>query len=183
MAIDFTLPPDVLAVRERVRAFMEKEVAAAEVRMRQEGGWRKGYAALREKARATGLWAPHMPSEWGGMGLGALAMAFVSAECGRTLMGAYVLNCHAPDEGNMHTLLHHADAEQKERYLRPLVDGRVRSCFAMTEPEVAGSDPTGIRTTAVRGGRRHPGRRGPGPPPRAGAPRPGPARALHALDR
>src|SRR5205807_80029 len=111
MAIDFTLPPDVLAVRERVRAFMEQEVAAAEARMRQEGGWRKGYAALREKARATGLWAPHMPSEWGGMGLGALAMAFVSAECGRTLMGAYVLNCHAPDEGNMHTLLHHADAQ------------------------------------------------------------------------
>src|SRR6266704_3195497 len=150
MAIDFTLPADVLAVRERVRAFMENEVAAAEARMRQEGGWRKGYAALREKAHAAGLWAPHMPAEWGGMGLGALAMAFVSAECGRTLMGAYVLNCHAPDEGNMHTLLHHADAEQKERYLRPLVDGRVRSCFAMTEPEVAGSDPTGIRSTAVR---------------------------------
>src|SRR6266702_2910367 len=152
MAIDFTLPPDVLAVRERVRAFMENEVAAAEARMRQEGSWRKGYAALREKARAAGLWAPHMPAEWGGMGLGALAMAFVSAECGRTLMGAYVLNCHAPDEGNMHTLLHHADAEQKERYLRPLVDGRVRSCFAMTEPEVAGSDPTGIRTAAVKDG-------------------------------
>src|SRR5216684_6149753 len=149
MAIDFTLPPEVLAVRERVRAFMENEVAAAEARMRQEGGWRKGYAALREKARATGLWAPHMPPEWGGMGLGALAMAFVSAECGRTLMGAYVLNCHAPDEGNMHTLLHHATEEQKVRYLRPLVDGKVRSCFAMTEPEVAGSDPTGIRTAAV----------------------------------
>ena len=152
MAIDFTLPPDVVAVRECVRAFMEGEVAPAEAGMRQEGGWRKGYAALREKARATGLWAPHMPPEWGGMGLGPLAMAFVSAECGRTMMGAYVLNCHAPDEGNMHTLLHHADAEQKERYLRPLVDGRVRSCFAMTEPEVAGSDPTGIRTTAVRDG-------------------------------
>src|SRR3989440_8904036 len=152
MAIDFTLPPDVLAVRERVRAFMEKEVAAAEARMRQEGGWRQGYAALREQARAAGLWAPHMPPEWGGMGLGPLAMAFVSAECGRTMMGAYVLNCHAPDEGNMPTLLHHANAEQKERYLRPLVDGTVRSCFAMTEPEVAGSDPTGIRTTAVQDG-------------------------------
>src|SRR5204863_239681 len=83
---------------------------------------------------------------------GLSAMAVVSAECGRTMMGAYVLNCHAPDEGNMHTLLHHATAEQKERYLRPLVDGRVRSCFAMTEPEVAGSDPTGIRTAAVRDG-------------------------------
>ena len=70
MAIDFTLPPDVVAVRERVRAFMEGEVAPAEAGMRQEGGWRKGYAALREKARATGLWAPHMPPECGGMGLG-----------------------------------------------------------------------------------------------------------------
>src|SRR5256886_2926662 len=152
MAIDFTLPPDVVAVRERVRAFMESEVAAAEARMRQEGGWRQGYAALREQARAAGLWAPHMPPEWGGMGLGPLAMAFVSAECGRTMMGAYVLNCHAPDEGNMHTLLHHANAEQKERYLRPLVDGKVRSCFAMTEPEVAGPGPTRLPTPARPGG-------------------------------
>jgi acyl-CoA dehydrogenase len=86
------------------------------------------------------------------MGLGPLAMAFVSAECGRTLMGAYVLNCHAPDEGNMHTLLHFGSDEQKERYLRPLAAGEVRSCFAMTEPEVAGSDPTGLRTEAIRTG-------------------------------
>src|SRR3989442_3706373 len=114
MAIDFTLPPDVLAVRERVRAFMEKEVAAAEARMRQDGGWRKGYAALREKARAAGLWAPHMPPEWGGMGLGALAMAFVSAECRRTPIGGYVPNCHAPRQSNMHTLLHHANAQPQE---------------------------------------------------------------------
>ena len=152
MAIDFTLPSDVVATRERVRGFMQREVAPAEARMRQESGWRRGLAALREKARAEGLWAPHMPQEFGGMGLGPLAMAFVSAECGRTLMGAYVLNCHAPDEGNMHTLLHHATPEQKEKYLRPLVDGAVRSCFAMTEPEVAGSDPTGLRTTAVKDG-------------------------------
>jgi acyl-CoA dehydrogenase len=152
MAIDFTLPPEVTAVRERVRTFMQERVVPAETRMRAEGGWRKGLAALREEAKAAALWAPHMPREWGGMGLGPLAMAFVSAECGRTTMGAYVLNCHAPDEGNMHTLLHHADDDQKERFLRPLVAGEVRSCFAMTEPEVAGSDPTGIRTTAVRDG-------------------------------
>src|SRR2546426_12822692 len=107
MAIDFTLPPDVLAVRERARAFMENEVAPAEAGMRQEGGWRKGYAALREKARATGLWAPHMPPEWGGMGLGPLAMAFVSGEGGRTMVGGYGLNRHAPDRGNMDTLLPH----------------------------------------------------------------------------
>ena len=93
-----------------------------------------------------------MPREWGGMGLGPLAMAFVSAECGRSEFGAYILNCHAPDEGNMHTLLHFGTPEQKEKYLRPLVDGECRSCFAMTEPEVAGSDPTGIRTHAVKQG-------------------------------
>jgi acyl-CoA dehydrogenase len=131
---------------------MEQHVAPAEERMRKEGHWRKGLAALREQARAEGLWAPHMPGEFGGMGLGPLAMAFVSAECGRTTMGAYVLNCHAPDEGNMHTMLHHATAVQKEQWLRPLVDGKIRSCFAMTEPEVAGSDPTGIRTHAERDG-------------------------------
>ena len=152
MAIDFTLPANVTEVRDRVRAFMQERVAPAEARMRVEGGWRKGLRALRDEAKATGLWAPHMPREWGGMGLGPLAMAFVSAECGRTTMGAYVLNCHAPDEGNMHTLLHHASDEQKERFLRPLVAGEVRSFFAMTEPEVAGSDPTGIRTHAERDG-------------------------------
>jgi acyl-CoA dehydrogenase len=152
MAIDFTLPADVTAVRDRVRAFMRERVAPEETRMRTAGGWRKGLRALREEAKAAGLWAPHMPGEWGGMGLGPLAMAFVSAECGRTTMGAYVLNCHAPDEGNMHTLLHHASDEQKERYLRPLAAGEVRSCFALTEPEVAGSDPTGIRTAAVKEG-------------------------------
>src|SRR6185369_11510828 len=152
MAIDFTLPSEVTEVRDRVRSFMQECVAPAETRMRTEGGWRKGLRALRDDAKAAGLWTPHMPREWGGMGLGPLAMAFVSAECGRTTMGAYVLNCHAPDEGNMHTLLHHANADQKERFLRPLAAGEVRSCFAMTEPEVAGSDPTGIRTAAVKDG-------------------------------
>ncbi len=152
MSIDFTLPPDVTAVRERIRAFMTDEVAATEARMRKEGNWRKGYAELRSRAKELGIWAPHMPREFGGMGLGPLAMAFVSAECGRTMMGAYVLNCHAPDEGNMHTMLHHATPEQKEKWLRPLVNGEVRSCFAMTEPEVAGSDPTGIQTHAEREG-------------------------------
>jgi acyl-CoA dehydrogenase len=86
------------------------------------------------------------------MGLGPLGMAAVSAECGRSRIGAFVLNCQAPDEGNMHTLLHFGTPEQKEKYLRPLCEGRIRSCFAMTEPEVAGSDPTGLQTTADEAG-------------------------------
>jgi acyl-CoA dehydrogenase len=93
-----------------------------------------------------------MPKEWGGMGLGHVAMASVSAEAARSRMGPFALNAQAPDEGNMHTLLHWANDDQKERYLRPLCEGYARSCFAMTEPEVAGSDPTLIRTTAVQDG-------------------------------
>jgi acyl-CoA dehydrogenase len=104
---------------------------------------------LREQAREWGVWLPHMPAEWGGLGLSITGMAFVSAEAARTTFGPFVLNAQAPDEGNQHTLLHHGTDTQKERYLRPLLEGRVRSCFAMTEPEVAGSDPTGIQTRAV----------------------------------
>jgi acyl-CoA dehydrogenase len=89
-----------------------------------------------------------MPPEFGGMGLGPVAMATVQSEAARTSWGPFILNCQAPDEGNMHTLLHFGTAEQKEQYLRPLCQGTTRSCFAMTEPEVAGSDPTLIQTHA-----------------------------------
>ncbi len=156
MPIDFTLSPEVVDVRLRVRAFMDDEVRPAEEKLRQNESDRNAYGVaiftLRKRAKELGLWNPHLPKEWDGMGLGHVAMAFVSAEAGRTGIGPFVLNAQAPDEGNMHTLLHHATAEQKEKYLRPLAEGRSRSCFAMTEPEVAGSDPTGIQTTAVRDG-------------------------------
>jgi acyl-CoA dehydrogenase len=79
-------------------------------------------------------------------------MAAVSAECGKTRLGSFILNAQAPDEGNMHTLLHWATDTQKADYLRPLCEGTKRSCFAMTEPEVAGSDPTLIRTNAYPDG-------------------------------
>src|SRR5713101_9251431 len=146
------MPAHVLEIRDKVRAFIKEEIEPAEAEMAKTGNWREGIIELRRKARQRGLWLPHMPAEFGGLGLGPMAMAMVSAECGRNRIASFILNCQAPDEGNMHTLLHHANAEQKEKYLRPLVDGRVRSCFAMTEPEVAGSDPTGIRTRAVRDG-------------------------------
>src|SRR5581483_9355173 len=154
--IDFTLPPDVEDVRRRVRTFMDDEVRPAEEKLRHGEADRNAYvsaiAGLRQRAHDLGLWNPHMPKEWDGMGLGPVAMAFVSAEAGRTGIGPFVLNAQAPDEGNMHTLLHAANDAQKEKYLRPLAEGRSRSCFAMTEPEVAGSDPTGIQTRAVKDG-------------------------------
>jgi acyl-CoA dehydrogenase len=158
MAIDFTFPPEVDEVRQRVRDFMVKEVDPIAADVQAAGGerrrWIEAIVDLREKAKEWELWLPHMPKEWGGMGLGPTAMAAVSAEAARHGggVGPYILNCQAPDEGNMHTLLHWATDEQKEKYLRPLCEGTTRSCFAMTEPEVAGSDPTLIQTRAYQDG-------------------------------
>ena len=157
MSIDFTLPPEVEEVRKRVRTFMDEEVRPVQEGLQSEGAERGRFiqeiVKLRERAKSEGLWNPHMPKEWDGMGLTVTAMAFVSAEAARVGgIGPYVLNAQAPDEGNMHTLLAWATDEQKEKYLRPLTEGRARSCFAMTEPEVAGSDPTQIQTTAVKDG-------------------------------
>ena len=153
--IDFTFPPEIDEIRMKVRAFMDAEVRPAEDKVGDDAdrrAWRDVIVALRGKAREAGLWLPHMPPEWGGMGLGPTAMAAVSAEAAKTRIGPFVLNAQAPDEGNQHTLLHWGTDEQKEKYLRPLCDGTARSCFAMTEPEVAGSDPTLIKTHAYRDG-------------------------------
>ena len=157
MAIDFTLTPELEDIRMRVRAFIEDVVQPAEANLHRVSeedrrGYVKMLVGLRTQAREAGLWLPHMPKEWGGMGLGHVALAMVQAEAAKTRVGPWVLNCQAPDEGNMHTLLHWATDEQKEKYLRPLLNGTTSSCFAMTEPEVAGSDPTLIRTHAVKDG-------------------------------
>ena len=156
MAIDFSFPDELLQLLDRVRRFCAEVVRPAEAEIREDDreGLVRQVIRMRRAAREQGLWLPQMPPEWGGMGLGHVAMAAVSAEAGRTRFGPFALNCQAPDEGNMHTLLHWGTPEQKERYLRPLCEGRTRSCFAMTEPEVAGSDPTLIQTrAALQGGR------------------------------
>ncbi|HET7719750.1 MAG TPA: acyl-CoA dehydrogenase family protein [Acidimicrobiales bacterium] len=165
MAIDFTFPPEIDEIRFKVRDFMDTVVRPIEEKAEAESwgrdDWVRAIVEMRTAAREAGLWLPHMPEEWGGMGLGHVAMAAVSAEAARTRMGPFALNAQAPDEGNMHTLLHWATDAQKEKYLRPLCDGfqvvdgkprAFRSCFAMTEPEVAGSDPTLIRTNAYQDG-------------------------------
>ncbi|MDP4511069.1 acyl-CoA dehydrogenase family protein [Nonomuraea turcica] len=154
MAIDFTLAPEHEEIRKRVRTFIQGTVIPAmeEVKEHDRDAYLRTLVRLRSQAKAEGLWLPHMPKEWGGMGLGHVELAMVQSEAAKTRVGPWVLNCMAPDEGNMHTLLHWATDEQKEKYLRPLLDGTQMSCFAMTEPEVAGSDPTLIRTEAVRDG-------------------------------
>ncbi len=153
MAIDFTFPPEIETLRQRVREFIAEVVRPAEAEIAAHEGDRRfliqSIVAMRAAARDRGLWLPHMPKEYGGMGLGHVAMAAVSAEAAKSTFGPYALNAQAPDEGNMHTLLHWGTPAQKEKYLRPLCEGAIRSCFAMTEPEVAGSDPTLIQTRAV----------------------------------
>ena len=157
MAIDFTLSPELDALRLRVREFIDTIVKPGEQKIGNRddiarGEYVRTLLGMRNEARTAGLWLPHMPKEWGGMGLGHVELAMVQAEAAKSYYGPWVLNCQAPDEGNMHTLLHWANDEQKEKYLRPLCEGSVMSCFAMTEPEVAGSDPTLIQTRAVRSG-------------------------------
>ena len=156
MAVDFSFPPEIDEIRFKVREFMDQVVRPIEEKAEAEdwdrNDWIKAIIEMRQAAKDWGLWLPHMPEEWGGMGLSHVAMASVSAEAARTRMGPFALNAQAPDEGNMHTILHWGTDEQKEEYLRPLCEGVKRSCFAMTEPEVAGSDPTLIQTRAYQDG-------------------------------
>jgi len=149
--IDFTVPPELEEVRSRVARFVEERVLPVEADTALSN-FDARVNELRTAARDEGLYNPHLPAEWGGLGLGALGMALVSQELGVSELASYALNCMAPDEGNMHLLLHAGDERQRERYLRPLAEGRLRSCFAMTERDVASSDPTQLRTSAKRDG-------------------------------
>ncbi|HXQ43320.1 MAG TPA: acyl-CoA dehydrogenase family protein [Acidimicrobiales bacterium] len=110
MAIDFTFPPEVEDARQRMRAFVDEDVRPTEERLVSEtagrADWRAELDRLRARARELELWMPHMPREWGGVEYGPTALAAVSAEAAKSRFGSYVVNCYAPDEGNMHTLLH-----------------------------------------------------------------------------
>jgi acyl-CoA dehydrogenase len=154
MTIDFTLTPELEEIREKTRDFIETVVIPAEQGIHEDdrASLIEGIIVMRKEAQQRGIWLPHMPKEWGGMGLGHVELAMVQAESAKSRFGPFAINCQAPDEGNMHTLLHWATDEQKEKYLKPLCEGITRSCFAMTEPEVAGSDPTLIRTHAYQDG-------------------------------
>jgi len=140
-------------MRDTYRAFMEEHVYPAEpVLAREDDAADAAIAELRARAKAEGLWAPHLPPEAGGTGRGFLAYAHLNEEIGRSVWAQLVFNCQAPDAGNGEILHLFGTEEQKEQFLRPLVEGTTRSFFSMTEPEVSGSDPTGLRTRAVLDG-------------------------------
>jgi acyl-CoA dehydrogenase len=151
--IDFSIPPELETTRSRVSAFMEEHVYPNESKMIEDEGLPVDLETeLQKEVKARGLWAPNLPREWGGMGIGFIGQALVNEIIGRSIIAPRIFGSAAPDAGNAELLLIAATKEQQERYLRPLAAGEVRSCFAMTEPEVAGSDPTGLRTTAVGDG-------------------------------
>jgi acyl-CoA dehydrogenase len=151
--MDFSLPPHVQELTQRVRHFVDSEVIPLEPYLDQheDGLTPEMLATVRAKAKQAGLWCPQLPPELGGLGLSLAEIVPVFEAAGRSLIGPVALNCSAPDEGNMHLLHLFANADQREHYLTPLAAGEIRSAFAMTEPPPgAGSDPTMIKTRAVR---------------------------------
>ena len=146
-------PAEYVEARGRYRAFMDEHIYPNEAAIEREDNDALALLAeLRESAREAGLWAPHVPPEAGGTGLGFLYYACLNEEIGRSAYAQLVFGCQAPDAGNAEILHLFGTDEQKERFLRPLVAGEMRSFFAMTEPDVAGSDPTLLQTRAVREG-------------------------------
>ena len=153
--MDFSLPPELLALREKTRRFIAEQVMPLENDPRQSrhGPDEALRGELVARARAAGLLTPHASREMGGLGLSHVEKAVVFEEAGYSWLGPTALNIHAPDEGNIHLMEEVATPAQKERWLRPQVAGRTRSCFAMTEPAPgAGADPAMLRTTAARDG-------------------------------
>jgi acyl-CoA dehydrogenase len=151
--IDFSLPREVEEVAARTRAFVREVAIPAEERFPAGELDPALRAELQDAARAAGVFAPHVATELGGLGLDIPGWSAVFEEAGYGLLGPQALNCAAPDEGNMHLLEVVASDEQKERYLAPLAAGRTTSCFAMTEPPPgAGSDPSMLQTTARKVG-------------------------------
>jgi acyl-CoA dehydrogenase len=152
MAIDFVIPDDAKEVRARVRQWVQDECIPAEKRLAAGETLDAVLGDLRKKARAQGLWLPFIPTEHGGMGLGPLANALVQMELGQSHLGALSMNSQGPDDATMLTLLAHGTDFQKEKYLKPLLNGEKRICYSMTE-KAAGADATGMQTRAEKDGK------------------------------
>jgi len=158
--MDFEFSPKVQELRERLLSFMDAHVYPNEALFAEqvEAGDRWEPAEildeLKERAREAGLWNLFLPKEYGEFspGLTTLEYAPLAEIMGRVLWASEVFNCNAPDTGNMEVLARYGNAAQQEQWLLPLLDGKIRSAFAMTEPGVASSDATNVQTSIVRDG-------------------------------
>lgn len=156
--MDFEYSPQVQALRERLLAFMAEHVYPNEDLFRRQIAEGDRWSPppilqdLKLKAHAEGLWNLFLPASEYGAGLTNLEYAPLCEIMGRSSMAPEVFNCSAPDTGNMEVLVRYGTPEQKERWLKPLLAGEIRSCFSMSEPDVASSDATNIRASIVRDG-------------------------------
>jgi len=150
---DFTLTPEIREMRKKVRDFMDQYIYPNEEFLADET---KDHTALwkdlQGRVKAMGMWAPHLPAEAGGMGIGFLPYVYINEILGRSPFAPRAFGAQAPDSGNAEILWQFGTEEQKERWLKPLVAGEIHSGFSMTEPEVSGADPTMLQTRAVRDG-------------------------------
>ncbi len=151
--MDFSIPESLVPTLTALRQFVDEHVLPLEPQaLVGFNAVEPELRRLRGLARAQGLWLPQLAREHGGMGLSVLEHGLVSEVVGRSPLGHYVFNCQAPDAGNIELLAEFGTEAQRERWLRPLLDGEIRSCFAMTEPDHAGSNPVWMGTRAVRDG-------------------------------
>jgi alkylation response protein AidB-like acyl-CoA dehydrogenase len=152
--MDFTVSEKAQTIVEMINEFVEKEIIPLEADFSKRS-FVDLLPVLQEKRRMVKqmeLWAPNHPKEYGGMGLDLVEFALVSEALGGTPLGHYIFGCQAPDAGNIEILHLYGTEEQKEKYLRPLVNGDIRSCFSMTEVDLPGSNPVMLDTTAVKDG-------------------------------
>lgn len=160
--MDLGLSEELIEVREKIRKFVAEEVEPIEQEYHDEVGVGDRWThtprqdeilqTLKDKARALGLWNFFLPTSQGGAGISNLEYAHLAEIMGRSRLASEAFNCSAPDTGNMEVLERYGSEEQKEKWLKPLLAGTIRSAFAMTEPGVASSDATNIATKAVLDG-------------------------------
>ena len=154
--MDFAYPEKTQTLIAQLNAFMDEHIYPNEARYEEElaagNYWPEVIEELKPKARAAGLWNLFLPESEYGAGLTNLEYAPLCEIMGRVMWAPEVFNCSAPDTGNMEVLARYGTPEQQKQWLQPLLDGEIRSCFAMTEPDVASSDATNIQSAIVRDG-------------------------------
>jgi alkylation response protein AidB-like acyl-CoA dehydrogenase len=151
--VDFTLSPEIRELRGRVTAFMDEHIYPNEGALGQEDDEAEALMKdLQARVKRAGMWAMFIGPEAGGTGTGFLPYAYVNEILGRSPYAPLAFGCQAPDTGNAEILHQFGSDEIREKYMRPLIAGEIRSFFSMTEPEVSGADPTNLQTRAVRDG-------------------------------
>jgi acyl-CoA dehydrogenase len=147
------LSPEINDIRRRTAAIVNDSIIPVEPELGdREGDGLRRIRELQDLVKAEGLWAPHLPQEYGGMGLGFLKLAYMHEVMGWSPYSSTIFGIQAPNSGNTMILLKHGTPEQKKKWLEPLIRGEIESCFSMTEPDNPGSDPSQISTRAVRDG-------------------------------